>query len=130
MKRNEFLALWENAKQENIYRDGDNQYAYASGTLVSVDVFYEGEWSVKEGGIECPDYSEDEQAYDTLLDGTPDKWTEFSDCLLVCYYRKNEYTTRFDFYNNEVERGFDDWQESYQTEYWVVGKDGVPARAS
>ena len=124
MDRKKFLELWEKAKLENIMREGDNQYAYVAGTLVSVDVFYEGEWSYKDGEVTCPSYSDTEDIYDTVLDGEPNEW-DYKDCLMVCYYRKNEYTTMFDFYNNQVESGFDNWQASWQTEYWVADKDGV-----
>ena len=123
MSRKDFLSLWEKAKQEDILRDGDNQFAYVAGNLVPVDVFYDEEWGYKDGVITCPGCSDTEDVYDTLLDGEVGEWG-YKDCLLVCYYRENTYTSMFDFYNNEVTRGFDDWQASWETQYWVVDKEG------
>ena len=120
-----FLNLWHKVKHiaEDIMRDGDNQYAYIAGQLVSAEPHYN--YTFVDGVLTTEDWhGEDEDAWDTYVDGRPTEWTEYRDSLVILFYRKNYYSSRFDFYNNEVERGFDDWLESWQTEYWVADENG------
>ena len=124
MNRKEFLNDWNRAKVvADVLRDGDNQFAYIAGSLVSAEPHYN--WKFDKGVVTTEDCQGDvEDIWDTYIDGEPTEWKEYQDCLVILYYRSNEFTTMFDFYNNVVDRGFDDWQESWKTEYWVADKDG------
>ena len=54
--------------------------------------------------------------------------TNYDNCLMVVYYRKNSISTRLDFYNNEVEVAPDDLLASWQTEYYLTNSEGVPCQ--
>ena len=130
MNRTEFLKVYKKFAGE-LMREGDNQFAYLEGNLVTAEMF--SDWKLEGTTLTTDDSCDLEEIFDTYIDGTPDKWTEYGgNCpwcpkgtLVVLFYRKNTYTTQFDFYNNEITRGFDDLLESWQTEYWVATDKGL-----
>ena len=124
MNRQEFLKVYHQLKGDIVERE-DNQFADVSGDLVSVDIYEKYEYDAVEGIITTYGYSNDVGEYDLYHESLPN---DYDNCLMVVYYRKNDVTTRLDFYNNEVEVAPHDLLASWQTEYYLTNSDGVPCQ--
>ena len=132
-KREAFLKVYHSVKN-GLMREGDNQYGYVEGCLstteewdlddvtltpLPVDEYGEVEYNLLTDNI----IGDNEDCYDSEIDGdiTDGKWFLKPNTLYRVYDRKNTYTTRLDFYNNEVERGCGDWLEPYgYGDYYVT----------
>jgi len=124
LDRQEFLKVYHQLKGDIVERE-DNQFADVSGNLVSVDIYEKYEYDAVEGIITTYGYSNDVGEYDLYHESLP---TDYDNCLMVVYYRKNDVTTTLDFYNNEVEVAPHDLLASWQTEYYITDSDGVPSQ--
>ena len=125
MKREWFLKVYSQHK-DYLSRDGDNQFAYLEGSLVSVEAHESFTLSQAGDGytLTCDASPDDESIFDVEVDGDLCKMKLSPDTIYVAYWRANKVTTRFDFYNNEVESGFDDMQRSKLTEYYLSDAHG------
>ena len=125
MKREELLKVYRHHK-DYLSREGDNQFAYLEGSLFSLEAHESFTLSQDGDGytLTCSSYSDNEYIFDVEVDGDVCKMKLSPDTIYVAYYRANTVTTRFDFYNNEVESGFDDMQRSKLTEYYLSDAHG------
>jgi len=124
MDRQEFLKVYHQLKGDIVERE-DNQFADVCGDLVSVDIYEKYEYDGVEGIITTYGCGDDVGVFDLYHESLP---TDYDNCLMVVYYRKNDVSTRLDFYNNEVEVAPYDLLSSWQTEYYLTDSDGVPCQ--
>ena len=121
MNRQEFLKVYHQLKGDIVSRE-DNQFADVCGELVSVDIYEKYEYDGVEGIITTYGYGDEVDILDLYHESLP---TNYDNCLMVVYYRKNDVSTRLDFYNNEVEVAPHDLLASWQTEYYTADSEGV-----
>ena len=125
MQRDEFLKIYHKVKNSIAERD-NNQYAIIEGNLVTLESF--PDFTLKRENDDwylttTESVGEDEEYYDTEIQDFMDV-THTPYTLYVAFYRADTYTSRLDFYNNEVEIGIGDLQRSKLTEYYLAYREG------
>jgi hypothetical protein len=139
MERKEFLEVYHRVKGNLERLDYDSrQYGYLQGCLYTTE-----EWDLDDVTLtratedeSCEEeyhlltdniIGDNEDCYDSEIDGDIEDggWELSPNKLYRVYDRKNTYSTRLDFYNNEVERGCDDWLEPYGYGDYYVTDDNL-----